>query len=125
MATLKQKKWLKEYVKTGNATEAAQRAYDVKDRKSAGQIGHENLEKLKKPISELCDELGLTDELIISALKEDIETKKQNRKAELELAMKVKGKLTEKQEVTGDLTFKIVRGEDENNQHILPDQATR
>ncbi len=44
-----------EYVKTSNATEAAARVYDVKDRVNAAQIGTENLGRplIKKAISEL------------------------------------------------------------------------
>lgn len=45
---------------------------------------------------ELCEEYGLTDELLLDALVEDIKSKKGNRKAELELGFKVKGKLTDK-----------------------------
>ena len=57
--TLKQRKWIKEYIKTGNATEAAMRVYDCKDRESATSIGHENLTKLHVP--DLMEEMGLTD----------------------------------------------------------------
>ena len=57
--TLKQRKWIKEYIKTGNATEAAMRVYDCKDRESAGTIGTENIAKLAMP--ELMEEMGLSD----------------------------------------------------------------
>jgi len=57
--TLKQRKWIKEYIKTGNATEAAMRVYDCKDRESASAIGTQNLGKLSFP--ELMEEMGLTD----------------------------------------------------------------
>jgi len=57
--TLKQRKWIKEYIKTGNATEAAMRVYDCKDRESAGSIGTENLQKLAIP--DLMEQMGLTD----------------------------------------------------------------
>lgn len=39
----------------------------------------------------LCESLGLTDELLIKALVEDIKKKKGARKAELELGFKIKG----------------------------------
>lgn len=61
---------MKEYAKTGNATEAAARVYDVKDRKSAGQIGYENSEKLD--ISRLMDKIGLTDDRLLKVLKEGL-----------------------------------------------------
>jgi len=41
----------------------------------------------------LCVELGLTHELIINSLAEDIKKKQQNRKGELELAAKLTGAL--------------------------------
>lgn len=62
--TVKQKKFLKEYVKTGNATEAAMRSYEAKDRLSARNIGSENLAKLGRSIAELLNEHGLTDDRI-------------------------------------------------------------
>lgn len=43
--TKKQAEFLKVYKETGNATEAAARAYDVKDRSVASSIGTENLNK--------------------------------------------------------------------------------
>lgn len=46
----------------------------------------------------LCEEVGLTDELIAKALVEDIQKKPQNRKGELELASKVKGLITNQNE---------------------------
>jgi len=42
----------------------------------------------------------LPDEMLLKALSEDIEGKPKNRKAELELALKVKGRLTEKHDFT-------------------------
>ena len=43
--SLKQQKFISDYLKTGNATEAALRNYDVKDRSVARRIGSENLSK--------------------------------------------------------------------------------
>lgn len=60
--TLKEKTFVKEYVQTGNATEAAARAYNVSSRHSAEQIGHENLRKLE--ISDFLEDAGLTNEKI-------------------------------------------------------------
>ena len=48
--TPKQKAFIKEYISTLNATEAAIRVYDAKDRKSARNIGSENLAKLGEHI---------------------------------------------------------------------------
>ncbi len=43
--TKKQKGFVKDYIETGNATEAAERNYDTKDRSVARSIGAENLAK--------------------------------------------------------------------------------
>jgi phage terminase small subunit len=43
--TRKQKKFVKEYIRTDNATEAASKVYDVKDRSVANSMGSENLAK--------------------------------------------------------------------------------
>ncbi|MEI7810240.1 MAG: hypothetical protein WCI41_01635 [bacterium] len=55
-----------------------------------------------KGFQELCDESGLTDGLLINALVEDIKKKEGNRKAELELAFKIKGKLIQKTAITSN-----------------------
>lgn len=72
--TIKEKKFVKEYLKTGNATEAAAKVYDVSNRASAGAIGGENLQKLT--ISQILDNAGLTDEKIGKTLNEAIEANK-------------------------------------------------
>ena len=48
-----------------------------------------------KGFQDLCNDYGLTDSFLLKALVEDIESKPQNRKAELELAFKVKGRMME------------------------------
>lgn len=44
---------------------------------------------------ELCNEYGLTDDLLVKSLVADIKSKEGNRKAELELGFKVKGRMME------------------------------
>lgn len=73
--TLKQRKWIKEYIKTGNATEAASRVYDCKDRNVANAIGAENLAKLSMP--ELMEEMGLSDVALINVGMEGLQASKQ------------------------------------------------
>lgn len=68
--TLKQRKWLEVYIKTGNATEAAMQAYDCKDRDSAKQIGYENLSKLD--YQELLEEGGITDSNLLQTLRDGL-----------------------------------------------------
>jgi hypothetical protein len=51
---------------------------------------------------ELMDKLGLTDDLIVNALVEDIGSKKGNRVAELGLAVKMRGRIIEKADITSN-----------------------
>ena len=64
MATLKQTKFVKEYIENGgNATEATIKAgYDVKTNTTARSIGSENLTKpnVRKMIEDACDKLNFT-----------------------------------------------------------------
>lgn len=62
--TIKQRRWIKAYIETGNATEAAMRVYNVKDRDSANAIGSQNLAKLSLP--DLMEDMGLTDVALIN-----------------------------------------------------------
>lgn len=72
--TLKQRKWLRVYLETGNATEAAVQIYDCKDRESAATIGWENLRKLD--FSDLLEDSGITDKYLSIKLKEGLEATK-------------------------------------------------
>lgn len=104
--TLKQRKWIKKYIETGNATEAAMQVYDCKDRDSARALGSENLAKLNFP--ELMEEMGLTDVALLNIGAEGM-TKpvKQSitgevfpdygvRRGYWETILKLKGKLNDK-----------------------------
>jgi hypothetical protein len=68
--TIKEKKFVKEYIKTGNATEAAARVYDVASRDTARNIGTQNVAKLSFP--ELMDKMGITDEKLNLVLEEGL-----------------------------------------------------
>lgn len=72
--TFKQAKWLSVYIHTGNATEAAMRAYDCKDRETASNIGGENVRKLR--IGDLMDAMGLTDQKLMVKLDEGLEAQR-------------------------------------------------
>lgn len=112
--TLKQRVWFREYIKTGNATEAARRAYNCTDG-SAEVIGCENLLKLKAPITLIMDIVGLTDAKLAKVMNEGLDAEKivvaihkgeicdeksyidhPTRKQFAELAAKVKGHLKER-----------------------------
>lgn len=60
--TLKQRNFIKVYLETGNATEAAMQSYDCKDRETAMSMGHENLRKLQ--YQDFLEEAGVTDKLL-------------------------------------------------------------
>lgn len=77
-----------------------------------------------KGFKELCEEAGLTDNFLIKALYEDIEKKPQNRKAELELAFKVKGKLHDSPESNKTLIL-IVSGESANRFNVQSTQQSK
>jgi hypothetical protein len=59
-----------------------------------------------KGFIQLMDEQGLTDEFLNGALHSDIENKPKNRKAELELAYKLRGRLRDVRE--GDRTLVLM-----------------
>lgn len=91
MATTKQRKALDKIVENrGNVSRAMI------------DVGY-NLATAKNPknltesigFRELCEEQGLTDKLLLKALVADIKAKPKNRKAELELGFKVKGRMAE------------------------------
>ncbi len=64
-----------------------------------------------KGFKELLEEAGLTDEFLNNALYDDIKAKKKNRKAELELAYKLKGKLVDRVEM--ETTLLLDKDEDD------------
>ena len=72
--TIKQRKWIKAYIETGSATEAASRTYDCKNRSVAQSIGSENLSKLA--FAELMENMGLTDVALLNLGAEGLQAKK-------------------------------------------------
>ena len=71
--TVKQRKWLKLYVKLGNATEAAMQVYDCKDREIAASVGCENLTKLKGKYTEVMEAAGIDDAFLAKVLRDGLE----------------------------------------------------
>lgn len=73
--TLKQAKFTKEYLKTGNATEAAAKAYDVKNRNTANSIATENLAKpaIREAVMSAAEKLGINPEYVLGNYKRAIE----------------------------------------------------
>lgn len=106
--TFKFRKWLDEYIKTGNATEAAARSYDCNTREVAKTIGWENLSKLD--FGELLEVRGVTDNQLAKKVDEGLKAKKLLadaveypdhgvRHKYLETALKLKKRLIDKPDV--------------------------
>lgn len=99
MATLKQQQAAKNIVENhGNVYKGMVDAgYDPTTAKNPKNLLD------SKGFMELMDSYGLTDDLIITSLTEDIKTKPGNRTPELQLAVKMRGRMTEKLDLGGKL----------------------
>jgi hypothetical protein len=102
VSTIKQKQALEKIIENrGNVSKAMLAVgYDETTAKNPSNLIN------SKGFKELCEQHGLTDDFLIKALVADIKKKKGNRKPELELAFKVKGRLKEKEE--GGDTFNTI-----------------
>lgn len=121
--TLKQRAWIRAYSTMGtdtfgNATQSAIKAYNLdpeKQYEAAANIGWENLRKLDLEITELMDEMGLTDTYLMNKLNEGLEAEKPYGKdgvlhsdntariKALELGLKLRNKLKDRVEVSGSI----------------------
>jgi hypothetical protein len=102
MATIKQKRAFKEMgVNGGNISRAMVSAgYSQEVAKRTDKL------TCSKGFQELCEETGLTNQLLLSALVDDIQAKKGHRRAELELGFKIKGHLKgDNRSVEGDINI--------------------
>jgi hypothetical protein len=98
--TVKQRKFVAEYARLGNGTEAALAAYDTADRNTARAIAAENLAKpaVQRAVGELLDAGGLSDaklaeihtSYLVLADADDPQLKALGLKA-LDMAYKLKG----------------------------------
>ncbi len=95
MSTIKQELALNKMVENGGNLSQAMR--DVGYSENTAKTPQKLTESLG--FIELCEVKGLTDDLLINALIEDIKEKKGNRKAELELGFKIKGRFIKKVDV--------------------------
>ena len=104
MATIRQKRAFEKIVENGGIVSKGMRdaKYSPETAKTPSKLTD------SKGFKELCKEYGLTDQLLLTALVEDIKGKKKNRKPELELGFKIKGRLTEHFDVmTGGKKFNL------------------
>lgn len=122
--TLKQRKWLELYLKTGNASDSAFQVYNCKDRESAANIGWENVRKLD--YTEFLEAAGITDKLLQEKIMDGLEATRtvsavntaKNATADstdfvdvpdflarhkyLETALKLKKRLVDRKDITSD-----------------------
>ena len=107
--TIKQRKFIKEYIATGNATKSALAVYDTNNYNTAKSIGYENLTKLhlKKEVESLMGEAGINNVMLLDCLKAGLDSKliaqynsmvvetdipdHNNRHKFLEIAIKLRG----------------------------------
>lgn len=96
MSTIRQKLALEKMVENGGKAGQAMRevGYSENTAKTPQKLTE------SKGFIELCESRGLTDNMLVDALIEDIQSKKGMRRAELELAFKIKGKLVHKTDIT-------------------------
>lgn len=80
--TPKQIKWLNEYLKTGNATQAAMKACDVTTYGGAVQSGHYMKKKLAPEIEKRLTQYGLTDEKVMTTHSELLDSDKDSVRME-------------------------------------------
>lgn len=100
--TQKQKGWVKDYLETGNATEAAARNYDVKNRHVAQNIGAENM--AKPVVQSLVEEMFPDSELYKLHREGLFDEDLAIRHKYLDTAYKIKGNYApEKKKIEGSL----------------------
>lgn len=116
MATKKQEKALDKLVENGGNVSKAMRdaGYSPATAKTPAKLLD------SKGFIELMDEKGLTDDFIVTALVEDIRSKPGQRTQELTLAIKMRGRMIDKLDMTSDgekLEFPVVRIIDERQRN--------
>ena len=117
--TFKQRKFFDIYYETGNASEAAMRAYDCKDRFVAKSIGNKLLTKVD--FNDILEGVGLTDVALSKKIQEKLQAKDpkfinnkwvmaDNHQVQLkatELGLKLRGRLKDSIDVSGELNANI------------------
>ena len=101
--TPKQAKFVKEYVKEGNGTKAALKAYNVKNDHTATQIAHENLTKpdIQRALLKAAERLGITEDKIIEPVALALQAEDKDGNPDLD--MRLKGH---------DLIVKLINGKE-------------
>lgn len=106
----KRKAFINEYLKCWNASEAARKAgYSPR---SAGSIGHEILQipEVRQEIQQRLDEMKMSaDEVLMLLSKRARNTGDKEQVRALELIGKHHKLFTDKGEIDGEITFRVVR----------------
>jgi len=110
MATIKQKKFVRGIFKNVRKDKkkslgkiAREAGYSEGSSRQPGRIMR------AKGTRELADKIGLTEEFLLTCLKEDIKAKPKKRERELDMGFKIHGSYApEKHEVEGELPFKVI-----------------
>ena len=73
--TIKEAKFVKKYIETGNGTEAANQVYDVKDRRTAWGVAQQNMRRprVREALDKAMREQKLTPAYIVQAMKKNID----------------------------------------------------
>ena len=74
--TYKQRMFLEEYMRTGNATQSAMKVYRCKSLNTASSIGSQNLVLLNIPLEKLMDSMGVSKGRLIKKIGDKLESKK-------------------------------------------------
>ena len=121
--TFKERKFVLNYLSTGDATEAAMRAYNVRNRSNASTVGQDVLKRLDFNL--ILELAGASDSQLALKMSEGLNANKYNKKGEavpdldlrhkyLVTALEAKKKIKNKLEVTGEngqpIRFNILAG---------------
>jgi len=80
--TIKQRKFLKLYFETGNATKSALKVYDTKDYNTAGAIASQILKKLREPVKTMMEARGLSVGDLVETVQDARKAKVRRRNLE-------------------------------------------
>lgn len=132
--TLKQKKFVKELVKTGNGTQAIINAgYNAKSRRVAGVMAVDNLNKpsVQNALLTELDKVGLTDVRIAELLEEAItsgvgrDSRNSDALRGLDMLHKIKGSYAPKKIEKKEFSLKLQASEDSDLAGMMKEQLQR
>lgn len=118
MASIKQQKAIQNAVENGGNVSRAMidAGYSPATAKNPSKLTH------SKAWADVM-EAYLPDDMLLRALADDIEKKEGNRKPELELAFKLRGKMVEKTEEVSDVTITYKWDEPDDNDTLQAEEV--